>query len=130
VEDGAQFRAPETETLAVDSRVEAAVRAELTDLSPDERFLLAAYYLDHRTLAEIGRLQAVHESTVSRRLELTTVRLRKRICKRLVQAGMSKRQADEAMDLDVRDLNVRVSETLRQGTSESAFYKERGETEG
>ena len=130
LEDGAQFPAPETDTPALDDRVEAAVNAELASLSADERFLLAAYYLDRRTLAEIARLQGVHESTISRKLERTTAGLRKRTCKRLMQSGMSKRQADEAMDVDVRDLNVKVSETLRQGTLESAFYKERGETEG
>ena len=130
VEDGAQFQAPETEAPALDDRVEAAVNAELRSLSADERFLLAAYYLDRRTLAEIGRLQGVHESTISRKLERTTAGLRKRVCKRLMQSGMSKRQADEAMEVDVRDLNVRVSESLRQGTADSAFYKKKGETEG
>jgi RNA polymerase sigma-70 factor (ECF subfamily) len=130
VEDGAQFSAPEAETPVLDDRVVACVNKELAELGADERFLLAAYYLDRRTLAEIARLQGVHESTISRKLERTTAGLRKRICKRLMQSGMSKRQAEEAMEVDVRDLNVRVSETLRQGTADSAFYKKRGETGG
>ena len=46
----------------------------------------------------------------------------------MIQAGMSPRQADEAMqDVDVRDLRVKVGETLRQGTPEEAFYKSRDE---
>ena len=86
----------------------AAAAAELAALEPEERFLLAAYYLDHRTLAEIAKVQRVHESTISRKLERTTSGLRKRIRKRMIQAGMSPRQADEAMqDVDVRDLRVK-----------------------
>ena len=91
---------------------------------------MAAYYLDHRTLAEIAKLLRVHESTISRKLERTTTGLRKRIRKRLMQAGMTARQADEAMeDVDVRDLRVNVSETLGQGTREASFYKERARDE-
>jgi RNA polymerase sigma-70 factor, ECF subfamily len=130
LEDGVQFAAPAPQVPALDDRVEAAVHAELAALGAEERFLLAAYYLDRRTLAEIVRLGGVHESTISRRLERVTGGLRKRICKRLVQSGMSKRQAEEAMDVDVRNLQVRVSESLRQGTADSTFYQERGETQG
>ncbi len=92
---------------------------------------MAAYYLDRRTLAEIAKLQGVHESTVSRKLERVTSDLRKRIRKRMIAAGMSPRQVDEAMqDVDVRDLRVRVGETLRQGTEDISFYKEKSENEG
>ena len=103
----------------------------MSELEPEERFLLAAYYLDRRTLAEIAKLQRVHESTISRKLERTTSGLRKRIRKRMMQAGMSPRQADEALqDVDVRDLRVKVDETLRQGTPEGAFYKEKSGNQG
>jgi RNA polymerase sigma-70 factor (ECF subfamily) len=128
LQDGAQFTAPEAEAAVADPRVEAAVAAELAGLDAEERFLLAAYYLDHRTLAELARLQGVHESTISRKLERITADARKRVRKRLMQAGMSARQADDAMeDVDVRDLRVRVSETLQQGRSKATFYKEKGE---
>ena len=53
LEDGAQFTAPEPEAAAADPRIEAAVATELAGLDAEERFLLAAYYLDHRTLAEL-----------------------------------------------------------------------------
>ncbi len=131
VEDGAQFEAPAPEATVVDPRVDAAVTAELTSLGTEERFLLAAYYLDHRTLAQIAKLQGVHESTISRKLERITAGVRKSVRKRLLQSGMSARQAEEAMEeVDVRDLRVGVRESLRQKTSNSAFYKEKGEPQG
>src|SRR5271166_1706822 len=126
LDDGQQFAAAEPESSVTDPRVESAAAAELAALEPEERFLLAAYYLDRRTLAEIAKLQRVHESTISRKLERVTSGLRKRIRKRMMQAGMSARQADEAMqDVDVRDLRVNVGQTLRQGTPNSAFYKQK-----
>lgn len=131
VEGGAQFAAPEPQPVAFDSRVEAAVTAELAGLGAKERFLLAAYFLDKRTLAEIAKLQGVHESTISRQLERIVTRARKSLRARLLQGGMSARQADEAMqDMDVRDLNVKVRESLEQGRTLPPFYKGKSETEG
>jgi RNA polymerase sigma-70 factor, ECF subfamily len=131
LDEGIQFAAGEPEVSVADPRAEAAAAEELAALPVEERFLLAAYYLDRRTLAEIARLQGVHESTISRKLERVTSGLRKRIRKRMIEAGMSPRQADEAMqDADVRDLRVRVSETLRQGNEELSFYKGKSGNEG
>src|SRR5271157_942268 len=131
VEDGAQFAASEPDAVVADSRVEAAVATELAALDARERFLLVSYFLDHRTQAEIAKLQGVHESTISRQLERITTGARKRMRKRLVEAGMSARQADEAMqETDVRDLRVKVRETLRQDEAPPTFYEEKGETQG
>jgi RNA polymerase sigma-70 factor (ECF subfamily) len=131
LDEGQQFEAGETDVSVADPRAEVAAAEELTALPAEERFLLAAYYLDRRTLAEIAKLQGVHESTISRKLERVTLELRKRIRKRMIAAGMSPRQADEAMqDVDVRDLRVRVRETLRQGTEDLSFYKEKSGNEG
>jgi len=131
LEDGAQFPAPDPEQAVADLRVEAAVSSELAALDGEERLLMVAYYLDHRSLAEIAKVRGVHESTISRRLEHATAGARKRIRQRMIQSGMSPRQADEAMEIvDVRDLRVQVSETLRQGTPETPFYKEKGESQG
>jgi RNA polymerase sigma-70 factor (ECF subfamily) len=128
VEAGHQFEASQPENATSDTRVEAATAAELAALDPEEHLVLAAYYLDHRTLAEIAKLLRVHESTVSRRLERTTAGLRKRIRKRLLAAGMSARQADEALkDVDVRDMKVNVRQTLQQDSGGMAFYKKGGE---
>jgi RNA polymerase sigma-70 factor, ECF subfamily len=132
IEDGTQFPAVEpADTPPVDARVTAATASELAALDAQDRFLLAAYYLDRRTLAEIAKLLRVHESTISRKLERAATGLRKRIRKRLIAAGMSARQADEAMqDVDVRDLPVNVRKTLGQATQEASFYKEMGADQG
>jgi RNA polymerase sigma-70 factor len=50
-------------------RFESALTAALTALAPRERLILACYYVDQLTLAEIGRMLREHESTVSRQLE-------------------------------------------------------------
>jgi len=127
VEDGRQFVADNSETPLLDGRVESATAAELGALEPEERFLLAAYFLDHRTLLDIGKVLGVHESTVSRKLERATASLRKRIRRRLMEAGMSSRQAEEAIqDVDVRDLQVNVRETLGQDRGALPFYREEG----
>ncbi len=132
IEDGKQFPAAEpAETVPHDPRIAAATASELNALDAEDRFLLAAYYLDRRTLAEIAKLLRVHESTISRKLDRAATGLRKRIRKRLIAAGMSARRADEAMqDVDVRDLSVNVRETLRQGTREASFYQEKGGEQG
>ena len=126
IEDGKQFAIAEPEVSPADSRLEAATAKELATLSAEERFLLAAYYLDRRTLAEIGRVLGVHESTLSRKLDRVTAALRKNIRRRLLELGMSARQADEVMqDMDVRDLNVKVRESLGQDGGTLSFYKEK-----
>ncbi|MGB7555857.1 MAG: sigma-70 family RNA polymerase sigma factor [Candidatus Korobacteraceae bacterium] len=131
LDEGQQFESPDPDVSVTDPRAEIAATEELAVLAAEERFLLAAYYLDRRTLAEIAKRQGVHESTISRKLERVTSGLRKRIRKRMIDSGMSPRQADEAMqDVDVRDLRVRVKETLRQGTEDISFYKEKSGNEG
>lgn len=131
VEDGKQFEAVQQDATVLDPRLDAATQEELAALQSDERFLLAAYYLDRRTLADIAKLLRVHESTVSRKLDRIAAALGMRIRKRLVHAGMSSRQAEEAIEgVDVRDLRLPVAETLRQGTQTAAFYKEKSGDEG
>ena len=121
-EAGVQFAAAEPVAMvAVDTRVEAATDEALALLSAEERFVLSAYFLDGRTLAEIGRMLGVHESTVSRKLEKITASLRKRIRSGLTARGMSKRQAEEALDADVRDVHVDVRARLSQESPPPAF---------
>src|SRR4051794_8279363 len=57
---------------AVDPRVENAVDDALQSLDPEDRYLLASYFLHGRTLAELGRTLGLHESTVSRRIDKLT----------------------------------------------------------
>jgi len=121
-EEGVQFAAVvPTAAVAVDPRVEAATDEALAHLGTEERFVLAAYFLDGRTLAEIGRMLGVHESTVSRKVEKITGALRKRIRSGLTSRGMSSRQADEALDADIRDVQVDVRARLAQESSGRPF---------
>jgi RNA polymerase sigma-70 factor (ECF subfamily) len=122
-EDGVQFAAPPQsngEAQAADPRVNAAVDAALAALEAEDRLVLAAYFLDGRKLAEIGRMLGVHESSISRRLDRIAAKLQRDIVQRLARAGMSRRQAEEAMECDVRDLTVNVRARLEARRQESA----------
>jgi RNA polymerase sigma-70 factor, ECF subfamily len=112
-EEGIQFAALEAEhTLPVDSRLEFAVKAVLEKLTAEDRFVLASYFLDERTLAEIARTLGVHESTISRKVEKLTKSLRKQMVAEMVNRGMSREQAKEALQVDVRDLTLNVRKHL------------------
>ncbi len=130
-EEGEQFAATEAEEVTpVDLRTEAATDEALAALSPEDRFTLAAYYLDGRTLAEIAKLLGVHESTISRKLDKLAKSLRKQILAGLARRGMDRRQAQEALEVDVRDLRVAVRTHLTQETRIQAFPEEKAETTG
>jgi RNA polymerase sigma-70 factor (ECF subfamily) len=122
-EEGVQFAAPPNTESAptADPRAEAAIDEALAALAPEERLILSAYYLDGRTLAEIARLLGVHESTISRKVDKLAKSLRKKIIANMVRGGMSRRQAEEALEVDVRDLRVDIRRSLAQDSSTSAF---------
>jgi RNA polymerase sigma factor (sigma-70 family) len=61
------------------ARLDRALLAAFAGLAPRERMLLACYYVDQLTLAEIGRTLGEHESTVSRQLERTRRALRESV---------------------------------------------------
>jgi RNA polymerase sigma-70 factor (ECF subfamily) len=124
-EDGASFAAPDPEpSLEVDPQVRAATDQVFANLSADDRFLLASYYLDGRTLAEIARVLRVHESTVSRKIDKLAKTLREDIVATLTKSGMDRRRAEEAMEVDVRDLQVNIRQHLTQKSEGEAFSKE------
>ena len=125
LEDGVGFAArPAADESGPDDRIGTAVAQTLAEISAEERFLLASWYLDQRTLADIGRQLHVHESTISRRLDRIAETLRKRVRKRLQSVGLSSRACDELMrDLDVRDLDVNVAASLKQETPVQTFHK-------
>jgi RNA polymerase sigma-70 factor, ECF subfamily len=119
-EQGAQFAAaPVSEATPIHATVLKATDSALADLEPEDRFILAAYFLDQRTLAEIGRTLGVHESTISRKVERAASALRKNIFSVLMRSGLSRRQAEEAMQVDVRDLTVDVRSRLATKAPES-----------
>ena len=125
---GAQFATSDPQTASVvDPRLESATDEALSALPPEERFILAAYYLDGRTLAEIARMLSVHESTISRKVDKLAKSLRKQILGALGRRGMSRRQAEEALDVDVRDLTLNIRDRLAQDSPETAFPKKKVE---
>jgi RNA polymerase sigma-70 factor (ECF subfamily) len=114
-EAGTQFEAKSGVVAPVDARLEQAVDEALVETADEERLLLVSWYLDGRTLAEIARMLGVHESTISRRIDKITASLRKRVLRGLHKRGMTARAAEEAMEVDVRDLLVDVRGRLAQG---------------
>jgi RNA polymerase sigma-70 factor (ECF subfamily) len=127
-EEGVQFRAPDPEPVTTsDNRLARATDAVLADLPAEDRMVLSAYYLDDRTLAEIARMLGVHESTISRKLDKLAKSLRRQIVAALTKDGMSRRQAEEALDVDVRDLQVDIRRSLAQETPPPAFSEKRVE---
>ncbi len=102
------------------SRLERAVAQELARLDKEQRFLLASYFLDGRTLKQIAGVLGVHESTVSRTLGRLTAALRKQIARNLRQSGLSGREVDEMLEVDVRDLEIQLKKIL-QGQEQHTF---------
>ena len=126
-EDGVQFSAaaPAGPPSPLDSRLGAALDEALGQLADEDRLVLASYYLDDRTLTEIGRVVGVHESTISRRLEKLLKTLRKQVLAGLVSRGMNRGQAEEALEADVRYLQVDVTRKLQENRP-AAFQQDKG----
>src|SRR6266567_306670 len=122
-EDGIQFAASNSEAAStpLDSRLETAVDDVLRSLTPEDRFVLASYFLDQRTLAQIARALSVHESTISRKIEKLTKTIRKQVLKNLLSRGMSRRQGEEALSVDIRDLALDICASLAQDSLPGAF---------
>ncbi|MFC5861130.1 RNA polymerase sigma factor [Acidicapsa dinghuensis] len=114
---------PDSSTM---SRLSNAIQAALEGCDAEDRFLLASYYLDQRTLLEISRILHVHEATISRRLHRTTERLHKELLRHLQSQGLSKRAADEALGADPRDIELNLRQLL-QTSSSQAFPQEEGQ---
>jgi RNA polymerase sigma-70 factor (ECF subfamily) len=104
-------------------RLSRGVSRILEELPPADRFLLASYFLDQKTLLQIARILQVHEATVSRRLKRLTSDLRKQLLRNLHSGGLSKRAAEEALGADPRDLEINLRRLLQ--TSQSAPFSDR-----
>ena len=121
-EAGTQFVAANPPPpMATDTRLEAATDEALGELTAEDRYVLAAYHLDGRTLAEVARVLGLHESSISRRLDRVTATLRKRILACLRDRGMSHAQAKEALETDVRDITLDLRARLAQDSGAKAF---------
>lgn len=102
------------------NRLTHAVTHMLETLAPEDRFLLASYFIDQQTLLQIARLLHVHEATVSRKLKRLTASLRKQLLRNLQSGGLSKRAAEEALGTDPRDLELNLRILLQ--TSQPASF--------
>lgn len=111
---------PDGELAGLAKAIEAALGAR----QGEERFLLASYYLDGRTLFQIGQMLHVHEATVSRKLRRVTDDIRKKVLKNLQSSGLSKRAAEEALGADPRDLDINLKKLLQN--SQSDTFQEKG----
>jgi RNA polymerase sigma-70 factor (ECF subfamily) len=116
--------APATAIPAEASKLTSAIAATLAELDPEDRFLLAAYYLDRQTLLQIARTINVHEATISRRLKRLLEGLRVRLLKNLCAAGMSNAAAREALCADPRDIEINLHALLQ--TSQTETFKGQG----
>jgi len=105
------------------TQLEKAIERALLSCDAEDRFILAAYYLDERTLLDIGGVLHIHEATVSRRLKRVCEGLRKEILKVLQREGLSLRAANEALGADPCDLDVNVKKLLQH--SQAGTFKEK-----
>lgn len=116
-EAGVQFAAPQQDGNAVPQQsaaLRSATELAISGLSSEDKYILASYHLDGRRLAEIGSTLGVHESTISRKIERISAQVRASILKHLEKQGLSRRQAEEALEADVRDLDIDVRGNLAQ----------------
>lgn len=128
-EEGPEFAAADPDpVVSADPQLGAAVAEAFRALPAEDRVILSAYFLDRRTLADIGRMLGFHEATASRKLDRITKALRKSIRDALMRRGMSRRQAEEALEVDVRDVHIDVRQHLSQVRRDHTFQKERSPT--
>jgi RNA polymerase sigma-70 factor (ECF subfamily) len=106
------------------SELAEAVSEVLGALDAETRFLLSAYYLDRRTLLELGGVLRVHEATVSRKLKRVTEEVRKKLLKSLEKRGMSRRAAQEALGVDPGDLDLNLRKLLQTPQGPAFMGKE------
>jgi len=102
-----------------------AVSVVLQQQESEERFLLAAYYLDNRTLTQIAGVLQVHEATISRRLRRATEVVRKQLLHNLQSSGMSRRAAEEALGTDPRDIDLNMDLKRLMQSSQSETFSEK-----
>jgi RNA polymerase sigma-70 factor, ECF subfamily len=119
LEPAAATPAPATQPAEL-TRLSHSLQQVLTQRPPEDRFLLASYFLDQRTLLEIARLLRVSEATISRKLNRLTTDIHKLLLKQLQATGLSRRAAEEAMFTDPRDLTLNLR-TLLQSSRPTPF---------
>ena len=106
---------PSAELLILGRAIEESLRRR----PAEDRFLLASYYIDERTLLQIAQVLHVHEATVSRKLRRVTGDLRKQVLKNLRDSGLSRRAAEEALGADPRELDLNLKKILQNPQSDA-----------
>ncbi|MGA3129158.1 MAG: sigma factor-like helix-turn-helix DNA-binding protein [Terracidiphilus sp.] len=132
--DGVDCPAPALQIPGELTVLTGAIAQILAKLAAEDRFLLAAYYIDRQTLQQIGRTLDVHEATISRRLKRLASDVRDKLLDELHWRGLSKAAAKEALGADPRDLEINVR-ALLQTSQTTSFSQQRdlrrtGESEG
>jgi RNA polymerase sigma-70 factor len=105
------------------SRLGRALSGALAGLPAHERMILACYYTDQLTLAEIGRMLREHESTISRQLDRTRRALRESVAAilrrglaardgRPAEPGLDEAQIQAAFEYALEDWPFDLSRTL------------------
>jgi RNA polymerase sigma-70 factor len=136
-EDGPQLEpAQRTDAAPADpdrakylARLDRALILALAGLSSRERLLLACYYVDQLTLAEIGRTLGEHESTVSRQLDRTRCALRETVTHVLQRGtpaqdghagdpGLDESQVDLAFEYALEDWPFDLSGALSKAETD------------
>jgi RNA polymerase sigma-70 factor len=108
------------------ARIDHALSSALARLPPRERMLLACYYVDELTLAEIGRTLGEHESTVSRQLDSARRELRETVTQTLLRGapardglaaepGLDEAQVELAFEYALEDWPFDLSRALSKG---------------
>jgi RNA polymerase sigma factor (sigma-70 family) len=93
-----------------------ALALAIRRLSPPDRLRLSSYYLQHLTLAQIGRLVGEHEATVSRKLDRIRRDLRSSV-ERLLRDRhrFSDAQVQACLDAALEDVGLNLDEVLGGG---------------
>lgn len=112
--------APAALASAAQPQLEAALETVLGKVDETARLLLSLYFLDGKTLAEIGNLLQVHESTVSRRLNRVLVQVRRATRREMGRRGLAPAAWEETAELDPRLLQVDVRKALGVAAAPSA----------
>ena len=119
----AMFTPPDPHREMYLSRLGGALSEALAGLPTRERMILACYYADEMTLAEIGRMLREHESTISRQLDRTRRALRETVEHALrrgltaqdgqrAEPGLSEAQIERAFECALEDWPFELSRAL------------------
>src|ERR1700683_992486 len=107
IEGGAQFAAPP-------ARLQSSIDSALSALCSEDRLVLAAYYLDGRTLAEVAGMLGVHESTISRKVDKLAKSLRKEILADMMRQGIARRRSQRSRMLGVFSKRLNAGPKVRR----------------